>query len=165
MWAGVSRTRSSRWARKSGLGRYSRYASRTGSGISIWRSVLTSWPIRAIGKSGARSAGPIGWPVPGWRTAAGGIGRSATMLYQARGIWSSESRNLVCRSSPRGSLISVVLLGWSADGGNPGDGRASQALLETPGGRLQLIEVLRQAATGLLRRFGKGAQVEDPPVA
>ena len=39
--------------------------------------------IRAIGKSGARSAGPSGWWVPGWRGGACGTGRSAEMLYQA----------------------------------------------------------------------------------
>jgi hypothetical protein len=34
--------------------------SRTGSGIGIWRSVLTSWAISAMGNKGARSSGPIG---------------------------------------------------------------------------------------------------------
>ena len=34
---------------------------------------LTSWRISAIGKSGARSAGPIGCPVPGCSTGGGGV--------------------------------------------------------------------------------------------
>src|SRR5262245_25791729 len=50
--------------------------------------------ISAIGKSGARSAGPTGWPVPGCRTGGGGVGRSEAMLYQVVGIWSSASRYL-----------------------------------------------------------------------
>ena len=37
----------------------------------------------------------MGWPVPGWSTGAGGIGRSATMLYQARGMRSSSRMNFV----------------------------------------------------------------------
>ena len=52
--------------------------------------------MSAIGKSGARSAGPMGWPVPGWRTGGGATGRSAAMLYQARGMRSSASTNFVC---------------------------------------------------------------------
>src|SRR3984885_12138369 len=70
--------------------------SRTGVGISISRSALTSWPISAIGKRGARSSGPTGLPVPGCRTGGGGDGRSATILYQAWGIRSSPRRNFVC---------------------------------------------------------------------
>src|ERR1035437_3221767 len=65
--------------------------SRTGSGISIHRSVETSCMITAIGNSGAKSLGPIGCPVPGCSTAGGGTGRSAAMLYQAFGIRSSPS--------------------------------------------------------------------------
>ena len=57
-----------------------RYASRTGSGISMKRSELTSWRISSIGKSGARSAGPIGSRVAGWRGGGSGSGRSAAML-------------------------------------------------------------------------------------
>ncbi len=70
--------------------------SRTGFGISICRSPLTSWPISAIGKRGERSSGPTGWPVPGCRTGGGGDGRSAMMLYQAWGIRSSPMRYLLC---------------------------------------------------------------------
>src|SRR6478735_323892 len=95
MWAGVSSAFSSRWARYRGDGRYSAYASRTGSGISISRSVLTSWRMSAIGNRGARSAGPIGCIVPGWSGGGGGVRRSAAMLYQARGIRSSSRMNLV----------------------------------------------------------------------
>src|SRR5450631_1173296 len=121
--------------------------------------------MRAIGKSGARSAGPIGWPVPGWKMGAGGIGRSAAMLYQAFGIWSSESRNLVFRSSPRAFVISVVLPAWSADGAHPWNRRSGELLLEPPGRRLKLLEVLRQAATGLFCCFAQVTQLEDSPVA
>src|SRR5439155_13532193 len=45
--------------------------------------------ISAIGNSGARSAGPIGWPVPGCSTGGAGVGRSAWMLYHDVGIWAS----------------------------------------------------------------------------
>src|SRR5215213_4759749 len=62
------------------------------------RSVETSWPMTAIGKRGARSSGPIGWCVPGWRTGAGGFGRSAARLYQDVGMASSGKRNRVCSS-------------------------------------------------------------------
>src|SRR5437764_395693 len=78
--------------------------------MSISRSVLTSCMISAIGNSGARSAGPIGWPVPGCRTAGGGAGRSAAMLYQRRGIRSSGSKNLRVLSSD----IEVLL--WQHSG-------------------------------------------------
>src|SRR6476620_748573 len=39
-----------------------------------------------MGNSGARSSGPIGWPVPGCSGGWGGWGASARMLYQLRGI-------------------------------------------------------------------------------
>src|SRR5215213_2382661 len=61
-------------------------------------SVETSWPMTAIGKRGARSSGPIGWCVPGWRTGGGGIGRSAARLYQDAGMASSGKRKRVCSS-------------------------------------------------------------------
>src|SRR5256886_11550614 len=54
--------------------------SRTSSGISIHRSWLTSCLMSSIGKSGARSWGPIGWPVPGWRGGGSGVLKSAWML-------------------------------------------------------------------------------------
>ena len=34
-----------------------------------------------MGKSGARSSGPTGWPVPGWSGGGGSDGRSAATLY------------------------------------------------------------------------------------
>ena len=55
--------------------------------------------MSAIGKSGARSSGPIGWWVPGWSGGGGATGRSAAMLYQARGIRDSSRTNLVCPGS------------------------------------------------------------------
>jgi hypothetical protein len=69
--------------------------SRTGPGISISRSAETSCAISAIGKIGVRSAGPIGWPVPGCNGGGGGFGRSAAMLYQAFGMRSSGRRYFV----------------------------------------------------------------------
>lgn len=59
------------------------------------RSVDTSWPINAMGNSGARSSGPSGWPVPGLSGGGGMLGRSAMMLYQERGTSSSRSEYLV----------------------------------------------------------------------
>src|SRR5918999_3598428 len=70
--------------------------SRISSGIAISASSLTSWRISSIGKSGARSSGPTGSPVPGCSTGCGGVGMSARMLYQRRGSSDSESRNFVC---------------------------------------------------------------------
>src|SRR6266540_4576296 len=83
--------------------------SRTSSGIGISRSVETSCAISAIGKSGARSAGPIGFPVPGCNTGAGGDGRSAKMLYQCVGMSFSSNRNFV-RSLAMGRSIRPLLL-------------------------------------------------------
>ncbi len=57
-----------------------RYASRTGSGMGMKRSALTSCLISSIGKSGARSAGPTGSLVAGWSGGGSGSGRSAAML-------------------------------------------------------------------------------------
>src|SRR5665648_1158509 len=45
------------------------------------------------GKIGARSSGPAGCRVAGLSGGAGGVGRSATMLYQALGILSSSRTN------------------------------------------------------------------------
>jgi hypothetical protein len=44
-----------------------------------------------MGKSGARSSGPTGSPVPGWSTGCGRFGMSAAMLYQPAGIALSGS--------------------------------------------------------------------------
>src|ERR1039458_5500389 len=55
--------------------------SRTGVGISISRSWLTSCRMRLMGKMGDRSSGPMGWSVPGCSGGAGGLGRSETRLY------------------------------------------------------------------------------------
>src|SRR5918997_4129467 len=54
--------------------------------------------MTAIGKRGARSSGPIGWWVSGWRTGGGGFGRSAARLYQDVGMASSGRRKRVCSS-------------------------------------------------------------------
>ena len=89
------------------------------------RSALTSWPIRAMGKSGARSSGPIGWPVPGFRTGGGGAGRSAAMLYQDRGIRSSERRNFT--DSPMATTLVCGFIGFSVP--------VSSAIAHIPCGR------------------------------
>ena len=70
--------------------------SSTSSGIAISGSSLTSWRISSIGKSGARSSGPTGCPVPGCRIGSIGFGMSARTLYQCRGSADSSSRNFVC---------------------------------------------------------------------
>src|SRR6185369_1324975 len=73
--------------------------SRTSSGISIHRSWLTSCLISSIGKSGARSWGPMGWPVPGCSGGGSGVLKSAWMLYHLVGISFSESRYFVVMSA------------------------------------------------------------------
>ena len=45
--------------------------------------------MSAMGKSGSRSSGVTGLPVPGWSTGASGPGRSGMTLYQCVGIWLS----------------------------------------------------------------------------
>src|SRR5437764_10075900 len=60
--------------------------------------------MSSIGNSGARSAGPIGWPVPGCRTGAGGVFRSAAMLYHLVGMSLSVRTYLVCALSAMGDL-------------------------------------------------------------
>ena len=75
--------------------------SSTSSGIAISGSSLTSCRISSIGKSGARSSGPTGCPVPGCSTGCVGFGMSARTLYQRRGSSDSASRYFVC--STRGA--------------------------------------------------------------
>jgi hypothetical protein len=82
---------SSERARNSGEGRQRASAARTSSGMGISRWPLISCSMRGMGNSGARSSGFTGWSVPGWSTGAGGEGRSGMMLYQWRGICSSDS--------------------------------------------------------------------------
>src|SRR6266542_411216 len=80
--------------------------SRISSGIATSGSSLTSWRMRSIGKSGERSSGPTGSPVPGCSTGCGGLGMSARMLYQRRGSSDSASRNFVCSTVARIPLVS-----------------------------------------------------------
>src|SRR5215207_4779900 len=61
----------------------------------MYRSPDTSWPMSAIGKSGARSSGPTGSCVAGCSGGGGGSGRSATRLYHRVGIDASSSKILV----------------------------------------------------------------------
>src|SRR5829696_2990063 len=61
----------------------------------MYRSPDTSWPMSAIGKSGARSSGPTGSCVAGCSGGGGGAGRSATRLYHRVGSAASSSRIFV----------------------------------------------------------------------
>jgi len=53
----------------------------------------------ACGKMGARSAGPIGFSVCGFRYGAGGAGMSGRMLYQRSGM-SLSSRRIFLVTAP-----------------------------------------------------------------
>src|SRR3954464_10199673 len=64
--------------------------------MSTYRSPVTSWRIRSIGNSGARSSGPTGCSVPGCSGGGGGLGRSGTTLYHCVGSCDSSSRILCC---------------------------------------------------------------------
>src|SRR3954468_19829524 len=64
--------------------------------MSTYRSPVTSWAMRSIGNSGARSSGPTGCRVPGCSGGGGGLGRSGTTLYHCVGNCDSSSRILVC---------------------------------------------------------------------
>src|SRR2546427_6761807 len=57
--------------------------------------------MSSIGKSGARSSGPTGCPVPGCSTGCGAVGMSERMLYQRRGSCDSSSRNFEESQLPR----------------------------------------------------------------
>src|ERR687885_487894 len=83
--------------------------SRISSGIATSGSSLTSCRISSIGKSGARSSGPTGSPVPGGGTGSGAGGMSARMLYQRRGSRDSSSRNLVCSKVSAEERAQVVV--------------------------------------------------------
>src|SRR5207302_7534881 len=54
--------------------------------------------MSAIGKSGARSWGPMGCPVPGCMTGGAGVGKSAWMLYHLVGRSFSLRRTFVSAS-------------------------------------------------------------------
>jgi hypothetical protein len=56
--------------------------------MSTQGSAVTSWAMRAIGKRGARSSGPMGWRVPGCSGGWRGVGRCGTTLNHAWGILS-----------------------------------------------------------------------------
>src|SRR5690554_2404295 len=82
--------------------------------MSTYLSGVTSWAIRSMGKSGARSSGPIGSWVPGWRGGGGGSGRSGTRLYQAWGISDSSNSTFVTSAITASSLGLVGPKGTSA---------------------------------------------------
>src|ERR671922_2439186 len=92
--------------------------SRISSGIATSCSSLTSWPMSSIGKSGERSSGPTGCPVPGCSTGCGGLGMSAAMLYQRRGSSDSASRYFVCSTGPSLALIASPDNDQQTDGGS-----------------------------------------------
>src|SRR6266511_471164 len=108
MRAGVWSACSSRRARYLGVGRHRRYTSMTGPGMSIHRSVETSWRMSDSGNSGVSRSGVTGSPVPGWSGRRGGTGRSGMMLYQAVGMSSGARLNTI-RSLTTQLLSSVPL--------------------------------------------------------
>src|SRR5690554_3709259 len=83
----------------------------------MYRSVLTSCMISAIGNNGARSSGPTGFCVPGCSTGGSGRGRSGTMLYHARGISDSSRTYLVCSLS---TMKELLVYDNEAGGNTPG---------------------------------------------
>ena len=91
-------------ALQSGVGRHRRYFSITGSGMSIQRWVETSCSIRFMGKTGARSSGPTGLPVPGCSGGLIGVGMSDKILYHCLGI------SLSCRTTFICSIFFFLLL-------------------------------------------------------
>src|SRR5919108_1748352 len=72
--------------------------------MSIHGSAETSWPISAIGNSGASASGPTGSRVCGCRERPGLVGIDGPMLNQALGTSSSPSR--ILRGSAMGSSSS-----------------------------------------------------------
>src|SRR5208282_1534974 len=69
--------------------------SRTGSGMGIHRSRETSCSMMASGKIAASDSGRIGFP-SGPSGGAGGLGMSATTLYQWRGMSDSSRKIFTC---------------------------------------------------------------------
>src|SRR5439155_25132495 len=97
--------------------------------------VETSCLISSIGNSGARSAGPIGCPVPGCRTAGGGVLRSAAMLYHLVGMSFSDSTNFVCDLSAMADLLRRKVgpkLRALLDGGNRGSSAVRTPACDAP---------------------------------
>ena len=98
--------------------------SRTSSGMSIQRLVLTSCSMRFIGKTGASISGPMGLP-SGPRGGSIGVGRSAARLYHCRGI-SLSLRRIFTFS------MFFILSGLGQDAaGRPQDRRANGLVLDT----------------------------------
>ena len=63
-------------------------------------------------KIGERSSGPAGCRVAGLSGGAGGVGRSATMLYQALGILSSSRTNFFLYSLMTYLLSKDASVSW-----------------------------------------------------
>ena len=107
-----------------------------------------------IGKSGARSSGPTGCPVPGCSTGGGGEGRSAARLYQASG------RRLSSRTYLTLSLM-LLLLGRAVSPVSHAVERSSQSCDgRVPGTRRRLVAPRRPQRT---RRFPTCAASAAPP--
>src|SRR5208283_3737744 len=68
------------------------YASRTSSGMSMYRSMETSCRMSSFGNSRDRSSGPIGERVDGLSGGGRGTRRSGTKLYQRFGSSSGSRR-------------------------------------------------------------------------
>ena len=59
----------------------------------MYRSVLTSWRMSSMGKSGARASGPIGSRVPGWSGGGSGyrkVGADVVVVRRELGFAEQE---------------------------------------------------------------------------
>ncbi len=115
MCAGVPSAASSRWARiqRRGAVERVRLADRLGDlDLAVRAHDLLDELHREQRRQVVRADGLAG---PGWSGGGGGTGRSAAMLYQARGMRSSVRTNLVCYSA-----TAVLLRGATGAGPLPG---------------------------------------------
>src|SRR5438445_285799 len=148
----------------SGVGRHTLYASRTGSGISIQRSRLTSCLISSIGKSGARSAGPIGWPVPGW--SGGGSERNAGIADIGQWFAEHARSGTIVEGHRLGRGTKTVRLGRVRKKDLPmvSDGPFAEAKESV--GSYAIVDVKDEGeAIAIAKRWPAGGVVEVRPVA
>src|SRR6478735_6644592 len=139
MRAEVPSARSTLSARTSGVGRHSRRMSSTSPGTSIHGSADTSWPIRPMGNSGARSSGPIGSRVPGWSGGCSGSGMTGSTLNHALGMASSDRLNRAIFNGPFRYAVPPSGHGSAACPWNPS---SSDAAVPVLGGAQDLVERL-----------------------
>src|SRR5713101_73578 len=108
-----------------------------GSGIGIHRSRETSCSMIAPGKIAASASGPIGFPSES-SGGAGGLGMSATTLYQCLGISDSSRTIFTCDIGLR--LVRLLFFGFA----NFRRDHLSQQL----GARLLYIQQMSRARLG-----------------